>query len=121
MAYSAFLRQNFALKLLVSLWLLILFSISVEAQIRNTTDGLTPPGLAPGAPAGAYPLSEFENINLYNGQVSFTMPVTQKGRGEPISAFLSGLLPTPGASILRVLIIPALRLGGCSSMCIAQD
>lgn len=63
---------------------LILFcgsSFAQTTQISRTSDGLTTPGLAPGAPAGAYPLSEFENINLFNGQVSFTLPIVQKGRG----------------------------------------
>src|SRR5215213_4238016 len=63
---------------------LLLFCGSGAAQttqISRTSDGLTTAGLAPGAPAGAYPLSEFENINLFNGQVSFTLPLVQKGRG----------------------------------------
>lgn len=70
------------LRLFASLFAcLFLFCGSSSAQISRNSDGLTPPGLAPGAPAGAYPLSEFEQINLFNGQVNFTFPVAQKGRG----------------------------------------
>lgn len=61
---------------------LFLFCGSIFAQqISKTSDGLTTAGLAPGAPAGAYPLSEFEQINLFNGQVTFNLPIVQKGRG----------------------------------------
>ncbi len=81
MACTTFVRSNLAQNLFATLRLLILLSVSVEAQIGRTTDGVTPPGLAPGAPAGSYPLSDFENINLYNGHVSFSLPITQKGRG----------------------------------------
>ena len=31
------------------------------------TDGGTPLGMSPGAPAGSYALSGFESVNLYNG------------------------------------------------------
>ncbi len=95
MVYIAFLRSSSTFKLLVSLGLLILFAGPVEAQITRTTDGITPPGLAPGAPAGSYPLSEFENINLYNGQVSFTLPIIQKGRGGANISLPIRITPKP--------------------------
>lgn len=63
-------------------WLCLVQVVAAQTgQLSKNTDGLTPPGVAPGAPAGSYTLSEFENINLYNGQVSFTLPIGQKGRG----------------------------------------
>ena len=34
----------------------------------------TPPGQAPGAPAGSYPLSGFDNVNLFNGHLNFSFP-----------------------------------------------
>jgi YD repeat-containing protein len=51
------------------------------AQTINTTptDGSTPSGLAPGAPAGSYALSGFDNINPYNGNLSFRLPLLQIG------------------------------------------
>jgi hypothetical protein len=39
----------------------------------------TPSGLKPGAPAGSYSLSGFDNINLYNGNLNFHLPL--KGIG----------------------------------------
>ena len=56
----------------------------VRAQItRNITDGTTPPGIAPGAPAGSYRLSDLDNINLYSGNLKFRLPLLEiAGRGE---------------------------------------
>src|SRR5689334_2607391 len=65
----------------LTICLLLFCGSSFAQQISKTSDGLTTAGLAPGAPAGAYPLSEFEQINLFNGQVNFTLPIVQKGRG----------------------------------------
>jgi hypothetical protein len=56
--------------------------VKTQAQ-TSATDGKTPTGLAPGAPAGSYILSGFDNINLFNGNLSFTLPLINiKGRGE---------------------------------------
>ncbi|HEY3104078.1 MAG TPA: hypothetical protein VGJ69_10825, partial [Pyrinomonadaceae bacterium] len=44
--------------------------------------GSTPAGLTPGAPAGSYGLSGFDNINLYNGNMNFRLPlISIGGRG----------------------------------------
>jgi RHS repeat-associated protein len=52
-------------------------------------NGYTPSGLAPGAPAGSFELSHFENINLYNGNNNFTLTLMQMngrdGATMPIS------------------------------------
>jgi RHS repeat-associated protein len=54
----------------------------VAAQTTSTTDGSTPLGLSPGSPAGSYPLSGFENVNPYNGNLNFHLPLTSVvGRG----------------------------------------
>src|SRR5262245_16381494 len=46
-------------------------------------DGRTPPALTPGAPAGSYPLSGFDNVNLFNGKASVAIPLMEIGaRGE---------------------------------------
>src|SRR5688500_17194366 len=58
--------------------LLILLNTIAAAQTSNT-DGTTPAGLKPGAPAGAYSLSGFENVNLYNGNLNFNLPLLQVG------------------------------------------
>lgn len=53
---------------------------SVRAQAP--TDNGTPLGLAPGSPEGTYALSGFENVNLYNGGLSFSFPVMQVRRAR---------------------------------------
>ena len=49
----------------------------------SPTDGSTPLALTPGAPAGSFPLSGFDTVNLYNGNLSFRLPLlTIGGRGD---------------------------------------
>ncbi|MFY9571918.1 MAG: hypothetical protein WAV20_11010, partial [Blastocatellia bacterium] len=63
---------------------IFLTSVAVQAQTTTTsaTDGTTPLGIAPGAPAGSYPLSDIDVINLFNGQLNFRLPLYQvSGRG----------------------------------------
>jgi RHS repeat-associated protein len=65
--------------ILMSVWL---FANS-QAQTTSPTDGSTPLGLAPGAPAGSYALSGFDNVNLYNGNLNFRLPLAHiNGRGS---------------------------------------
>ncbi len=55
---------------------------SVQGQ-TSATDGTTPATLAPGAPAGSYSLSDFEHINLFNGNLSASFRLLQvTGRGN---------------------------------------
>ncbi|MET0624888.1 MAG: RHS repeat-associated core domain-containing protein [Pyrinomonadaceae bacterium] len=50
---------------------------------RSVTDSSTPSGIAPGAPAGSFPIGGFENVNAYNGNLNFALPLlTVGGRGE---------------------------------------
>jgi hypothetical protein len=66
---------------LLGILLLTLATSSVRAQ--SPTDNGTPLGLAPGSPEGSYALSGFENVNLYNGGLSFSFPLLQiGGRGK---------------------------------------
>lgn len=58
--------------------MLLLTAVSAMAQ-ASATDGSTPSGLAPGAPAGSYSLSGFENVNLFNGNLNFNMPLLKIG------------------------------------------
>ncbi|HKC63551.1 MAG TPA: hypothetical protein VKB86_07930, partial [Pyrinomonadaceae bacterium] len=63
---------------------LIIACVSTIARAQNTssTDGSTPLAISPGAPAGSYSLSGFDNINLYNGNLNFSLPlVNVAGRG----------------------------------------
>lgn len=55
-----------------------------HAQPNSTiTDGFTPPGTAPGSPAGSYQLSNIDTVSLFSGKVNFLLPIhTVKGRGE---------------------------------------
>jgi RHS repeat-associated protein len=74
------LRYSFRLALLLTL-----LSVCAGAQLNNTTatDGQTPLAMAPGAPAGSYALSGFDNVNLYNGNLNFRLPIkTVVGRGN---------------------------------------
>jgi hypothetical protein len=69
-------------RLFLAAILLMANSVVAVAQIRTVTDGYTPLGLAPGAPAGSYGLSGFENVNPYNGGLNFSLPIKQvSGRG----------------------------------------
>lgn len=51
--------------------------LAVHAQ--SPMSGTTPAGLAPGAGAGTYSLSGFDNVNFYNGNLNFSLPVLQVG------------------------------------------
>lgn len=63
--------------------LLVLSAINVSAQASNPNSGTTPSGLKPGAPAGSYGLSGFDNVNLYNGNLNFHLPLIGiGGRGN---------------------------------------
>lgn len=58
--------------------MLFLMVSGAKGQAR-ATDGTTPSGLAPGAPAGSYALSGFENVNLFNGNLNFSLPLLKVG------------------------------------------
>src|SRR6476659_8000992 len=62
--------------------LLCVLDFAAAAQTTSATDGSTPLGLQPGAPAGSYALSGFDNVNLYNGNLSFQLSLLGvSGRG----------------------------------------
>ena len=66
--------------IIVLILLIVCFSNNVKAQ--GSTDGTTPLGLTPGSPSGTYPLSDFDVVNLFNGTLSFRLPLYQiAGRG----------------------------------------
>ena len=79
--------------LLKTLVIIVTLALPSSGQTNTTnSNGRTPAGLATGATSGSYPLSEFENINLYNGNLSFHLPLmTVGGRGSVSSLVVLGL------------------------------
>jgi hypothetical protein len=73
------IASRFCFGTYISFCTLILFVLSVVSVQSQTsakpTDGSTPLGLSPGAPAGSYGLSRIDNINLYNGSLNFRLPL----------------------------------------------
>lgn len=55
------------------------FLLSGTAPAQSITDGSTPLALSPGAPAGSYALSDFDSVNMYNGNLSFSLPLVKIG------------------------------------------
>ncbi|MDX6501148.1 MAG: hypothetical protein QOG23_4408 [Blastocatellia bacterium] len=58
---------------------LITFAHIARAQTPSATDGNTPLGLTPGAAAGSYPLSDLDQIGLFNGDLNFKLPIMHIG------------------------------------------
>ena len=70
-------------RILISLVSTFFLASAAFAQTTSITDGKTPTGLTPGAPAGSYPLGDFDNINLFNGNLNFRIPLLKiGGRGS---------------------------------------
>jgi hypothetical protein len=64
---------------------LVLSAAMADRAESQTTSPFMQPvaGVAPGPIAGTYPLSGFDNVNLYNGNLSLHLPIfTVGGRGE---------------------------------------
>jgi YD repeat-containing protein len=58
------------------------------AQTRSPVDGATPLIIAPGAPAGSYALSDFDQVNLFNGSLLIDLPLLRiQGRGDATARF----------------------------------
>ena len=51
---------------------------AAQTGTKSATDGTTPLGMTPGAPAGSYALSGFDNVNLYNGHLNFSLPLPNR-------------------------------------------
>jgi hypothetical protein len=72
--------RNVAIPRLLFALATLLFINSAHAQtFTSVTDGSTPSALTPGAPAGSYAVSGFENVNLYNGNLNFALPMVHIG------------------------------------------
>jgi RHS repeat-associated protein len=77
-------QAGFRLNQVLIALMLFVFSLgTANGQSLYPTDGSTPMGLKPGSPAGSYSLSGFDNINLYNGNLNFRLPLLSiGGRGS---------------------------------------
>lgn len=65
--------------------------MGTSANAQSPTSGKTPLGLSPGAPAGSFALSGFENVNPYNGNLNFHLPLIGiGGRGSAGDGFHPG-------------------------------
>src|SRR5438094_8758755 len=69
---------SFTRSLLLTSIIVLLGVVSVNAQV-SATDSSTPTGLPPGAPAGSYQSSGFDNINFFNGNLNFNLPLLKVG------------------------------------------
>lgn len=78
--------SNLPARLKSFLWpssLALAVALSPRPLRAQAEDGMTPPGHAPGAPAGSYALSDLDHINFFNGTLNFSLPLaTVGGRGE---------------------------------------
>ena len=86
-------RLLFATKCYCSVIIVLVICASARAQFTTTpTDGSTPLGLTPGAPAGSYPLSGFDTVNPYNGNLNAVLTLLGTGgRGGARSVIALGL------------------------------
>src|SRR5215467_320261 len=79
------------------LFLLVCFTLGRciaqgPALVRNSLQAETPLAMTPGAPAGSYSLSGFDNVNLYNGNLNTSLPLLQiGGRGGAHTVLTLGL------------------------------
>src|SRR5262245_6217658 len=75
--------QNRSRLLFFNLIFMLVVRITSAQTTTQPTDGNTPLGIAPGAPAGSYALSGFDNVNLFNGTLNFALPLRSiGGRGS---------------------------------------
>lgn len=58
---------------------LLITLIAAHALAQMPGDGTTSKGNKPGAPAGSYTLTDFEHLNLFNGNLNFSLPLLQIG------------------------------------------
>jgi hypothetical protein len=90
-------------------------SITVSAQapyFQRSASTTTPLAEQPGAPVGSYPLSGFDNVNLYNGNLNFSLPLMRiGGRG---SAGYTMMLAIEQNWQVQTVAVPTCNQSGCS-------
>ena len=68
---------------------IVLLNGVAAAQTTSAIDGSTPLGISPGSPSGSYALSGFGNVNVFNGNLNFHLPLVRiNGRGKAESVSL---------------------------------
>ena len=74
-------NSRFRCLVVISAVLFIVFLSGKYSTLKaqSATDNGTPLGLSAGSPEGSYALSGFENINLYNGNLNFSLPALHVG------------------------------------------
>jgi hypothetical protein len=100
----------------VGILIMVLFATALGQSTppANTTAtaGWTPLALQPGAPAGSYPLGDFDNINLFNGHLNFRLPLMRVGgRGR---AGYTMMLPIEQNWIVQTVAVPTCDQSGCT-------
>ena len=84
-----FASQHVSIVVSALVLLLFLSTHSSGQTTQSTTDKMTPSGITPGAPAGSYPLSGMESINLFNGNLDFRLPLLSLGgRGSALRSMM---------------------------------
>ncbi len=81
---------------------------------KTATAGWTPLAQQPGAPAGSYALSGFDNVNLFNGNLNFRLPLMHiGGRG---SAGYTMMLPIEQHWRVQTVPVPSFcdQSGNCT-------
>jgi RHS repeat-associated protein len=87
-----FASQNVSIMVSALLLLLFLSTHSSGQTTQTTTDKMTPSGITPGAPAGSYPLTGLESVNLFNGNLDFHLPLLAlEGRGSAVRNMMLSL------------------------------
>ena len=103
------------LRVLTLLVCFMVFAITGRAQapyFEPSAKSFTPLTEQPGAPAGSYPLSGFDNVNLFNGHLNFRLPLMQiGGRG---TAGYTMMLPIEQHWQVKTVAVPTCDWSGCT-------
>lgn len=100
--------------LILSLCLLsALVTVTAQAPyFQKSASTFTPLAEQPGAPVGSYPLSGFDNVNLFNGHLNFRLPLMHiGGRG---SAGYTMMLTLEQQWQVQTVAVPICNQSGCS-------
>jgi RHS repeat-associated protein len=109
------LNPPVVLRLLTLLVCLLVLPIVGRAQapyFEPSARNFTPLAEQPGAPVGSYPLSGFDNVNLFNGHMNFHLPLMQVGgRGK---AGYTMMLPIEQHWQVKTVAVPTCDWSGCT-------
>ncbi len=98
--------------LLICLCASIITARSQAPFFQPSAAAFTPLTEQPGAPAGSYPLSGFDNVNLFNGHLNFSLPLMQVGgRG---GAGYTMMLPIEQHWQVITVAVPTCGPTGCT-------